>query len=166
MAHFIPMLGTPSAMETARTFIKQVVRLNGVPDSITSDRGVQFTLRFWKDLFRTLKIQTCFFFQLIILRRMAKLNERTRPWSNTIDAFRLLLKMTGHPFYPWQNLFTQCNSFGYRTSPVFCKLWVLPSRFTQHLARFPGSYSPGKHNISAVKQQGVARYHLQSTTGQ
>ena len=50
MAHFVPMVGTPSAVDTAHTFIKEIVRLHGLPSSIVSDRGVQFTSRFWRAL--------------------------------------------------------------------------------------------------------------------
>lgn len=43
MAHFIPMKGTPTAPETAQTFIREVIKLHGIPANIISDRGVQFT---------------------------------------------------------------------------------------------------------------------------
>lgn len=57
MAHFIPLQGTPSATETASAFIKEVVKLHGIPDSIVSDRGVQFTSRFWRALCEALNIE-------------------------------------------------------------------------------------------------------------
>ena len=59
MAHFLPMFGTPSASETADMFIKEIVRLHGLPDSIVSDRGVQFTSKFWRDLCKSLSIEVC-----------------------------------------------------------------------------------------------------------
>ena len=46
MAHFLPMIGTPSALDTANVFIREILRLHGLPDNIVSDRGVQFTSRF------------------------------------------------------------------------------------------------------------------------
>ena len=60
MAHFLPMKGTPSAPETAKIFIKEIVRLHGIPANIVSDRGVQFTSRFWKALCESLKIELSF----------------------------------------------------------------------------------------------------------
>ena len=57
MAHFIPLKKTPSAMETAQVFIREIVRLHGIPTNIVSDRGVQFTSRFWKALCQALKIE-------------------------------------------------------------------------------------------------------------
>lgn len=53
----VPLQGTPSATETASAFIKKIVRLHGVPDSIISDRGVQFTSRFWRALCQALNIE-------------------------------------------------------------------------------------------------------------
>ena len=57
MAHFLPLKGTPSARETAEIFIREIIRLNGIPRNIISDRGVQFTSRFWKALCKLLKIE-------------------------------------------------------------------------------------------------------------
>lgn len=59
MAHFLPMLGTTSTMDTARIFIKEIVRLHGLPDNIVSDRGVQFTSGFWKNICKILSIELC-----------------------------------------------------------------------------------------------------------
>lgn len=50
MAHFVPLKGTPSATETASSFIREGVCLHCIPVNITSDCGVQFTSRFWKFL--------------------------------------------------------------------------------------------------------------------
>lgn len=57
MAHFIPLNNTPSAMETARVFIKEIVRLHGVPVNIVCDQGVQFTTWFWRALCEVLKTE-------------------------------------------------------------------------------------------------------------
>jgi len=47
-AHFLPVKTTHSAEDYARLYIQEVVRLHGVPVSIISDRGAQFTAQFWK----------------------------------------------------------------------------------------------------------------------
>lgn len=57
MAHFVPLNGTPSATETATTFIREVVHLHGIPSNIISDRGVQFMSRFWRALCEVLDIE-------------------------------------------------------------------------------------------------------------
>ena len=57
MAHFIPVESLPSAEETAELFINHVLRLHGLPDEIISDRGSQFTSRFWKRFLELLGIK-------------------------------------------------------------------------------------------------------------
>ncbi|PTD30764.1 hypothetical protein C5N13_00680, partial [Sinorhizobium meliloti] len=49
-AHFIPVNVTYNAEKLAKIYISEIVRLHGVPLSIISDRGTQFTSKFWKTL--------------------------------------------------------------------------------------------------------------------
>ena len=49
-AHFIPVKVTYNAKKLAKVYISEVVRLHEVPLSIISDRGTQFTSKFWKTL--------------------------------------------------------------------------------------------------------------------
>ena len=49
-AHFIPVKVTYNAEKLAKLSISEIVRLHGVPLSIISDRGTQFTSKFWKTL--------------------------------------------------------------------------------------------------------------------
>ena len=50
VAHFIAVKSTNSASEVAQVFIKEIVRLNGVPKRIISYRDAKFTSKFWKEL--------------------------------------------------------------------------------------------------------------------
>ena len=47
--HFIPLPKLPSAKETAELMLQHVFRLHGLPSDIVSDRGRQFTSRFWTE---------------------------------------------------------------------------------------------------------------------
>ncbi|CAN4093498.1 unnamed protein product [Withania somnifera] len=53
LAHFIPTHSSYS-LASARIYIREVVRLHGVPISIISDRGTQFTSKFWRAVRRDL----------------------------------------------------------------------------------------------------------------
>jgi len=49
-AHFIPVHSTYRPSDYAELYFSQIVRLHGVPRTIISDRGPQFTARFWEHL--------------------------------------------------------------------------------------------------------------------
>jgi hypothetical protein len=50
VAHLIPVKTTYSRAQLAELYMSRIVCLHGVPKKIISDRGTQFTLRFWKRL--------------------------------------------------------------------------------------------------------------------
>jgi len=47
-AHFIPVVTTYTSERLAQIYIQEIVRLHGVPVSIVSYRGPQFTSHFWR----------------------------------------------------------------------------------------------------------------------
>jgi hypothetical protein len=50
VAHFIPVSTTYSGARLAELYISRIVCLHGIPKKIISDRGSQFTSRFWEQL--------------------------------------------------------------------------------------------------------------------
>ncbi|MBO7338071.1 MAG: hypothetical protein J6U33_05475, partial [Paludibacteraceae bacterium] len=53
-ATFMAASADCTAEETARLFLRNVVKLWGVPKNIVSDRDPRFTGRFWTELFKML----------------------------------------------------------------------------------------------------------------
>lgn len=51
-SHFIPLKHPFTARSIASIFVKEAVRLHGVPESILSDRDPLFVSIFWKELFK------------------------------------------------------------------------------------------------------------------
>ncbi|XP_025020013.1 uncharacterized protein LOC112540223 [Python bivittatus] len=58
MAHFIPCKGLPPAQATAQLFLDHVFRLRGMVTTLITDRGSQFSSKFWKALFGLLKVHS------------------------------------------------------------------------------------------------------------
>jgi transposase InsO family protein len=50
VAHFIPVKTTYKGSKLAELYIARIVCLHGVPKKIVSNRGTQFTSRFWEKL--------------------------------------------------------------------------------------------------------------------
>ena len=55
MADFIPYSKTISTEETNDLFLKNVFRLHGLREDITSDQGSQFISHFWRQLLQTFR---------------------------------------------------------------------------------------------------------------
>ncbi|MCO5569851.1 hypothetical protein L7F22_023565 [Adiantum nelumboides] len=57
VAHLIPVKQTATAVDIAQVFVKEIVRLHGVPARIISDRDAKFTSKFWQAMFQSLETQ-------------------------------------------------------------------------------------------------------------
>jgi hypothetical protein len=60
VAHFIPVKTTYSGPQLAELYMSRIVCLHGVLKKIVSDRGTQFTLKFWERLHQALDTQLHF----------------------------------------------------------------------------------------------------------
>jgi hypothetical protein len=59
-AHFIPIKLTCKEIDIANIFMKEIVRLHGMPREIVSDRDTKFTSIFWKSLMAGLENKLLF----------------------------------------------------------------------------------------------------------
>lgn len=57
MAHFVPCTKSVTGEEAARLFLENIYKYHGLPDDIISDRGTQFTSKFWQSLFKILQVK-------------------------------------------------------------------------------------------------------------
>ena len=60
VAHFIPVKETYSGARLAELYFSRIVCLHGVPKKIVSDRGTQFTSRFWRKLHESMETRLNF----------------------------------------------------------------------------------------------------------
>jgi hypothetical protein len=54
VAHFIPVKMRYSGATLIELYMSQIVCLHGVPKKIVSDRGFQFTSKFWEKLHKSM----------------------------------------------------------------------------------------------------------------
>jgi transposase InsO family protein len=57
MAQFMPCNKTITGKEIAILFMDNIYKYHGLPNDIISDRGSQFTSKFWQSLFKILKVK-------------------------------------------------------------------------------------------------------------
>ena len=54
VAHFLPVRTNYEGEKLAQLYVDNIVKLHDVPSRIVSDRGTQFTSKFWKSLHKAM----------------------------------------------------------------------------------------------------------------
>jgi hypothetical protein len=57
VAHFIPVKTTYTVSRLSELYVENILKLHEAPRSIVSDRGPQFTAKFWQSLHKSLGTQ-------------------------------------------------------------------------------------------------------------
>ncbi|XP_041423618.1 uncharacterized protein LOC121395101 [Xenopus laevis] len=147
MAHFVSLPKLPSASETAEVFIREVVRLHGVPDEVVSDRGPQFTSQFWKTLCAALQIKDDWVYADRKRRKDPEFKVGDQVWLSTANLkLSCPSKKLGQRFLGPFTICRQINSVSfqlklpnsYRIHPVFHAALLKP--VVHH--HFPGRSFP------------------------
>ncbi len=85
--HFIPLPKLPSARETAVIVLDHVFRIHGLPVDVVSDRGPQFSSRFWTEFCRLLGA-TASLSSVTIRRLTVSPSGPIRTWRESCVAWR------------------------------------------------------------------------------
>ena len=78
-SRFLAVMSTDSAEDYVKLYINEIVRFHGVPLSIISDKGPQFTSHFWKSLKKVLVVKLTLV-QHFIYIRMGRQSVPLRPY--------------------------------------------------------------------------------------
>ena len=57
LVHLVPVTTTIRASQLAWLFVKEIVHLHGLPETIVSDRDAKFTSQFWREMHRLLGVK-------------------------------------------------------------------------------------------------------------
>lgn len=113
MAHLLPCKNSTDASHIAALFFKEIVRLHGVPKTITSDRDVKFVNHLWRTLWKLLGTQLQF-----SSAYHPQTNNQTEVVSRSLG--NLLRSLIGEHPKQWDRIISQAE-FAYNNS--INRLW-------------------------------------------
>ncbi|XP_035539653.1 uncharacterized protein LOC118344024 [Juglans regia] len=166
MAHFVPCSKTYDASRVAALFLREVVRLHGLPKIVVSDRDVKFVSYFWKTLWAKLGTR---------LKYSSAFHPQTEGQTEVVNLRNLLRCLVHDHVTSWDLILPNAefayNSYVNRTtgmSPfeVVCGDFVMmrlrPERFPRHTYHKLHSKKVGPFKI--LKKLGPNAYVLELPT--
>ena len=81
MAHFVPMHKNDDVLHVVDLYLREIIRLHGIPRSIVSDRDFKFLSHFWRTLWKMVGTKLLF-----SMSHHPEINGQTEVTNRTLGA--------------------------------------------------------------------------------
>ncbi|PKU83997.1 putative mitochondrial protein [Dendrobium catenatum] len=137
-AHFIPLRHPYTAVTVASTFIREVIKLYGVPEAIVLNRDNVFLSHFWRELFRL---------QGIVLKRstayLPQTDGQTEVVNRSLETYlRCFVSETPKLWAKWLSWAEYWYNTSFHSASQMTPFNVLDGRDPPHLVHFGSSSTP------------------------